>query len=153
MFQAGTRGCRAAGTFDPICPEDPGRSATCFGAATRFGPCGASARATHGGSARSVLTVASDIAAHPGSAVGEIAERTGLPQSQVPMVADRLSGPRPSPGGQAPAWVSGSEERITDDVEADITAAEAVVMRRLLRTDNAKKVAGIEAHLALRCGP
>lgn len=71
---------------------------------------------------------------------GPDGRRTGFPALDLPR-------------GQAPAWVSGSKERITDDVEADITAAEAVVVRGLLRTDNAKKVAGIEAHLALRCGP
>ncbi|WP_406835316.1 MarR family winged helix-turn-helix transcriptional regulator [Streptomyces sp. AHU1] len=44
----------------------------------------------HGGGVRSVLIVASDVAAHPGSAVGEIAARTGLPQSQVSTSVARL---------------------------------------------------------------
>ncbi|MFF2192466.1 MarR family winged helix-turn-helix transcriptional regulator [Streptomyces sp. NPDC058157] len=44
----------------------------------------------HGGSVRSVLIVASDVAARPGSAVGEIAARTGLPQSQVSTAVARL---------------------------------------------------------------
>lgn len=44
----------------------------------------------HRGSVRSVLIVASDIAAHPDSAVGEIAARTGLPQSQVSTAVARL---------------------------------------------------------------
>lgn len=44
----------------------------------------------HGGSVRSVLIVASDVAGHPGSAVGEIATRTGLPQSQVSTAVARL---------------------------------------------------------------
>ncbi|TCC61241.1 MarR family transcriptional regulator [Kribbella pittospori] len=44
----------------------------------------------YAGSARMVLIVASDIAAHPGSAVGEIAARTGLPQSQVSTAVARL---------------------------------------------------------------
>lgn len=46
-----------------------------------------------GGSGRhpgSVLIAASDIAAHPDSAVGEIAARTGLPQSQVSTAVARL---------------------------------------------------------------
>ncbi|MGW6333275.1 MarR family winged helix-turn-helix transcriptional regulator [Nocardia rhamnosiphila] len=41
-------------------------------------------------SVRSVLIVASDIVEHPGSAVGEIAARTGLPQSQVSGCVARL---------------------------------------------------------------
>ena len=44
----------------------------------------------YAGSARMVLIVASDIAEHPGSAVGEIATRTGLPQSQVSTAIARL---------------------------------------------------------------
>ncbi|MCG6494470.1 helix-turn-helix domain-containing protein [Kitasatospora sp. A2-31] len=44
----------------------------------------------YAGSARLVLIVASDIAAHPDSAVGEIAARTGLPQSQVSTAVARL---------------------------------------------------------------
>ncbi|QFZ71892.1 MarR family transcriptional regulator [Streptomyces fagopyri] len=44
----------------------------------------------YGGSARLVLVVASDIAAHPDTAVGEIAGRTGLPQSQVSSAVARL---------------------------------------------------------------
>lgn len=44
----------------------------------------------YAGSARLVLVVASDIAAHPDTAVGEIATRTGLPQSQVSSAVARL---------------------------------------------------------------
>ncbi|MEU3616274.1 helix-turn-helix domain-containing protein [Streptomyces sp. NPDC006872] len=44
----------------------------------------------YAGSARLVLIVASDIAAHPDTAVGEIAVRTGLPQSQVSSAVARL---------------------------------------------------------------
>ncbi|MGW1783201.1 MarR family winged helix-turn-helix transcriptional regulator [Streptomyces sp. NPDC002143] len=44
----------------------------------------------YAGSARLVLIVASDIAAHPDTAVGEIAARTGLPQSQVSSAVARL---------------------------------------------------------------
>lgn len=44
----------------------------------------------YAGSARMVLIVASDIAGHPDSAVGEIAARTGLPQSQVSTAIARL---------------------------------------------------------------
>ncbi|MFB7245618.1 MarR family winged helix-turn-helix transcriptional regulator [Streptomyces populi] len=44
----------------------------------------------YGGSVRAVLIVASDVAAHPDSAVGEIAARTGLPQSQVSTSVARL---------------------------------------------------------------
>ncbi|HEY9373615.1 MarR family winged helix-turn-helix transcriptional regulator, partial [Streptomyces sp.] len=44
----------------------------------------------YAGSARLVLIVASDVAAHPDSSVGEIAARTGLPQSQVSTAVARL---------------------------------------------------------------
>jgi DNA-binding MarR family transcriptional regulator len=46
--------------------------------------------ARYGGGLRSVLIVVSDLASHPGSAVGEIAARTGLPQSQVSTAVARL---------------------------------------------------------------
>src|SRR5690242_1551492 len=39
---------------------------------------------------RSVLIVASDVRANPGSSVGEIAERTGFPQSKVSACVARL---------------------------------------------------------------
>ncbi|MET7299831.1 helix-turn-helix domain-containing protein [Embleya sp. NPDC005575] len=44
----------------------------------------------HPGSVRSALIALSDIVAHPDSAVGEIARRTGLPQSQVSTAVARL---------------------------------------------------------------
>jgi DNA-binding MarR family transcriptional regulator len=44
----------------------------------------------YAGSTRAVLIVASDIAGHPDAAVGEIAARTGLPQSQVSTAVVRL---------------------------------------------------------------
>ena len=44
----------------------------------------------YGGSVRSVLIVTSDLATHPDSAVGEIAARTGLHQSQVSTAVARL---------------------------------------------------------------
>lgn len=42
------------------------------------------------GSVRSVLVVLGDAVAHPGTTVGEIAARTGLPQSQVSTAVARL---------------------------------------------------------------
>ncbi|MER6785792.1 helix-turn-helix domain-containing protein [Streptomyces sp. NPDC000658] len=51
-------------------------------------PPGGSAR--YAGSARTVLIVASDIAARQDTTVGEIAARTGLPQSQVSTAVARL---------------------------------------------------------------
>jgi DNA-binding MarR family transcriptional regulator len=47
-------------------------------------------RGTAEGGTRAVLIVLSDIGGHPDSAVGEIAERTGLPQSQVSTAVARL---------------------------------------------------------------
>ncbi|WP_439675568.1 MarR family winged helix-turn-helix transcriptional regulator [Embleya sp. MST-111070] len=46
--------------------------------------------APHPGSVRPILIALSDIAAHPDSAIGEIARRTGLPQSQVSTAVARL---------------------------------------------------------------
>ncbi|WP_322975483.1 helix-turn-helix domain-containing protein [Streptomyces sp. NBC_00162] len=42
------------------------------------------------GATRSVLVVLGDLVSHPGATVGEIAERTGLPQSQVSTAVARL---------------------------------------------------------------
>ncbi|MCX4721744.1 MarR family transcriptional regulator [Streptomyces virginiae] len=42
------------------------------------------------GSVRSVVVVLGDIVSHPGTTVGEIAARTGLPQSQVSTAVARL---------------------------------------------------------------
>ncbi|WP_328484158.1 MarR family winged helix-turn-helix transcriptional regulator [Streptomyces sp. NBC_00377] len=42
------------------------------------------------GPARSVLVVLGDLLSHPGTTVGEIAARTGLPQSQVSTAVARL---------------------------------------------------------------
>ncbi|MFB6836847.1 MarR family transcriptional regulator [Streptomyces sp. NPDC056361] len=42
------------------------------------------------GSVRSVLVVLGDLVSHPGTTVGEIATRTGLPQSQVSTAVARL---------------------------------------------------------------
>ncbi|MEV6285710.1 MarR family transcriptional regulator [Kribbella sp. NPDC051770] len=44
----------------------------------------------HSTSVRTVLIVVSDVRTHPGSAVGEIAARTGLPQSAVSAAIARL---------------------------------------------------------------
>ncbi|MFC9297987.1 MarR family transcriptional regulator [Streptomyces sp. NPDC057011] len=44
----------------------------------------------YAGSTRSVVIVAGDIAAHPDTTVGETAQRTGLPQSQVSGAVARL---------------------------------------------------------------
>ncbi|WP_141575516.1 MarR family winged helix-turn-helix transcriptional regulator [Actinomadura sp. WMMA1423] len=44
----------------------------------------------HSTSVRTVLIVVSDVRTHPGSAVGEIAARTGLPQSAVSAAVARL---------------------------------------------------------------
>ncbi|OIJ68193.1 MarR family transcriptional regulator [Streptomyces mangrovisoli] len=65
-----------------------GRALMKIGEAAMPEPEGGSGR--HGGSTRSVLIVAGDVSAHPASAVGEIAERTGLPQSQVSTAVARL---------------------------------------------------------------
>ncbi|WP_099903252.1 MarR family winged helix-turn-helix transcriptional regulator [Streptomyces sp. TLI_171] len=42
------------------------------------------------GGTRNVLIAAGDVAAHPGTTVGEVATRTGLPQSQISTAVARL---------------------------------------------------------------
>ncbi|GGN45148.1 MarR family transcriptional regulator [Streptomyces fuscichromogenes] len=65
-----------------------GRTLMKIGEAAMPEPEGGSTR--YGGSTRAVLIVASDLSGHPDSAVGEIAARTGLPQSQVSTAVARL---------------------------------------------------------------
>ncbi|MFJ8828214.1 MarR family transcriptional regulator [Streptomyces sp. NPDC102467] len=65
-----------------------GRTLMKIGEAAMPEPEGGSSQ--YAGNTRAVLIVASDVAAHPDSAVGEIATRTGLPQSQVSTSVARL---------------------------------------------------------------
>lgn len=65
-----------------------GRTLTKIGEAAMPEPEGGASR--YGGSVRTVLIVAGDLTTHPDSAVGEIATRTGLPQSAVSTAVARL---------------------------------------------------------------
>lgn len=99
----------------------------------------------YAGSARMVLIVASDIAEHPGSAVGEIATRTGLPQSQVSTAIARLKEggtvqTTPDPTDRRRALVSQTGEvsdRLTQVRETGIEDALAAA----LGTDDQARIA------------
>ncbi len=91
----------------------------------------------YAGSARLVLIVASDITAHPDSAVGEIAARTGLPQSQVSTAVARLK-------------EAGSVEAVPDPADGRrvLVRPAAEVSQRLAQV----RATGIERALAAALG-
>ncbi|MGP3959852.1 MarR family winged helix-turn-helix transcriptional regulator [Nonomuraea sp. 3N208] len=100
---------------------------------------------------RTVLIVVSDVRAHPGSAIGEIASRTGLPQSAVSAAVARLREAgaiitEPDPRDRrrlliqpAPA-ISGRVEQIRS-TSIDATLA------KVLDTDDPQRVAEVTALL------
>ncbi len=93
------------------------------------------ARGGERGGARAVLIVLSDVVGHPDTAVGEIAERTGLPQSQVSMAVARLreagsvvTAPDPADRRRSLVRKAGEEsERVAEvraaSIEGALTAA------------------------------
>ena len=101
----------------------------------------------YAGSARMVLVVASDIAEHPESAVGEIATRTGLPQSQVSTAIARLKEAgtvftTPDPADRRRALVSqapGTSDRLAQVRATGIEDALATA----LGTDDPARVAEV----------
>jgi DNA-binding MarR family transcriptional regulator len=105
----------------------------------------------YAGSARMVLIVASDIAEHPESAVGEIAARTGLPQSQVSTAIARLKEAGtvqtvPDPADRRRALVSqapGNSDRLVQVRATTIDEA----LARALGTDDAKRVTRVTESL------
>lgn len=96
----------------------------------------------YAGSARMVLIVAGDIAEHPATAVGEIAARTGLPQSQVSTAIARLkeSGAvetTPDPTDRRRALVTGTTDGLAEVRATTISPALTAAL------DDPKRVAEV----------
>jgi DNA-binding MarR family transcriptional regulator len=103
--------------------------------------------AKYAGSARMVLIVASDIAEHPDSAVGEIATRTGLPQSQVSTAIARLKEAgavftTPDPADRRRALVS-QAPGVSDRLAEVRTTGIEVALGSTLGTDDPKRIAEV----------
>jgi DNA-binding MarR family transcriptional regulator len=103
------------------------------------------------GSLRSVLIVVSDVRAQPGSAVGEIAARTGLPQSAVSAAVARLREAgavvtEPDPRDRRRALVQPAAE-ISERVDAVRATTIDDPLAIALNTDDPQRVAEIVALL------
>jgi DNA-binding MarR family transcriptional regulator len=93
----------------------------------------------HAASTRTVLVVVSDLREHPGSAVGEIATRAGLPQSAVSAAVARLREAgavvtEPDPRDRRRSLV---HPRMSDRVEAARSAPIDTVLAEVLPDDTA----------------
>ncbi|WP_327683638.1 MarR family winged helix-turn-helix transcriptional regulator [Kitasatospora sp. NBC_00458] len=94
------------------------------------------------GSVRSVLVTLGDVVAHPGATVGEIAARTGLPQSQVSTAVARLveAGSvetEPDPGDRRRRLVRPTEEPSARVAEVRAAGIDAALAAALGGTDGA----------------
>jgi DNA-binding MarR family transcriptional regulator len=103
------------------------------------------------GSLRSVLIVVIDVRAQPGSAVGEIAARTGLPQSAVSAAVARLREAgavvtEPDPRDRRRALVQPAAE-ISERVDAVRATTIDDPLAIALNTDDPQRVAEIVALL------
>ncbi|MGW1740283.1 MarR family winged helix-turn-helix transcriptional regulator [Nocardia sp. NPDC001965] len=102
-------------------------------------------------SVRAVLIVASDIVENPGSSVGEIASRTGLPQSQVSGCVARLREAgavvsEPDPADRRRVLVR-QAPRASDRVEIVRSTTVDSALAAALDTDDPDDVAGVVAAL------
>ncbi|MGK5556347.1 MarR family winged helix-turn-helix transcriptional regulator [Actinomadura kijaniata] len=100
---------------------------------------------------RTVLIVVSDVRAHPGSAVGEIASRTGLPQSAVSAAVARLREAdavvtEPDPRDRRRLLVRPAP-RISDRVEEVRATSIDAALARALDTADPERVAEVAALL------
>jgi DNA-binding MarR family transcriptional regulator len=101
----------------------------------------------HSTSVRTVLIVVSDVRVHPGSTVGEIATRTGLPQSAVSAAVARLRdagavSTEPDPRDRRRVRVQPAPQpsaRVTEVRAASVDAALATA----LGTDNPQRVSEV----------
>jgi DNA-binding MarR family transcriptional regulator len=108
------------------------------------------------GSVRTVLIVVSDVRAHPGSAVGEIAARTGLPQSAVSAAVARLREAgavvaEPDPADRRRVLI---QPNVSDRVE-EVRAAgiDTALAKALGDTDRVAEVAALLDRLAEHLTP
>ncbi|MFI0446909.1 MarR family winged helix-turn-helix transcriptional regulator [Actinomadura sp. 6N118] len=105
----------------------------------------------HSTSVRTVLIVVSDVRAHPGSAVGEIAARTGLPQSAVSGAVARLREAgaittEPDPRDRRRLLIQPAPEA-SSRVEAIRSTSIDTALAAALDTDDPQRVAEIAALL------
>ncbi|TDD66323.1 MarR family transcriptional regulator [Actinomadura darangshiensis] len=110
------------------------------------------------GGTRAVLIVLSDIVVHPDSAVGEITERTGLPQSQVSTAVARLRETgsvvtAPDPRDRRRSLVRAAEEPSERVAEVRATGIDAALERALGGTEHAGEVTTALETLARRLPP
>jgi DNA-binding MarR family transcriptional regulator len=101
--------------------------------------------------ARTVLIVVSDVRAYPGSAVGEIAARTGLPQSAVSGAVARLRTvgaivTEPDPGDRRRLLIRPAPEVSRRVQEIRATSIDAT-LATALDTDDPQRIAEIAALL------
>ncbi|NUT53018.1 MAG: MarR family transcriptional regulator [Saccharothrix sp.] len=109
-------------------------------------------------SVRTVLIVVSDVRTHPGAAIGEIADRTGLPQSAVSAAVARLREAgavttEPDPRDRRRQLVRPQVSERVDQVRA--TSIDAALAKALDTTDHERvaKVAELLADLAHHLTP
>lgn len=98
-------------------------------------------------SVRSVLIVASDIVEHPGITVGEIAARTGLPQSQVSGCVARLREAgaivsEPDPADRRRVLIRQAPDA-SDRVDTVRATMVDTALAAALGTDDPEEVAGV----------
>ncbi|MFI9815578.1 MarR family winged helix-turn-helix transcriptional regulator [Saccharothrix variisporea] len=110
------------------------------------------------GSVRTVLIVVSDVRVHPGSAVGEIAARTGLPQSAVSTAVARLREAgavvtEPDPADRRRVLIQPAP-RISDRVEqVRATTIDTALAKALGDADRVAEVAALLDRLARHLTP
>ncbi|MBO2460378.1 MarR family transcriptional regulator [Actinomadura violacea] len=110
------------------------------------------------GGTRAILIVLSDIVGHPGSAIGEIAERTGLPQSQVSTAVARLRKTgsvvaEPDPDDRRRSLVRKADEDSDRVAEVRSTTIDAALTAALDGSDHLAEVTDALAVLARHLGP
>lgn len=107
----------------------------------------------HAGSTRLVLIAASDIAAHPGTTVGDIAARTGLPQSQISTAVARLKEAgsittAPDPADRRRALISPAAEPSARVAQVRATTIDAA-LAAALGTDDPQRLREVTDALAV----
>jgi DNA-binding MarR family transcriptional regulator len=107
----------------------------------------------HAGSTRLVLIAASDIAAHPGTTVGDIAARTGLPQSQISTAVARLKEAgsittAPDPVDRRRALISPAAEPSARVAQVRATTVDAA-LATALGTDDPQRLREVTDALAV----
>jgi DNA-binding MarR family transcriptional regulator len=103
----------------------------------------------HKGTTRLVLTVLSDVVEHPDTAIGEIASRTGLPQSQVSTAVARLKEAgsietAPDPADRRRQLVRQARRRSKRVAEVRGTTIDAALAKALGTDDIAEVVEVVE---------